>query len=86
MLDQKIGALLVESGPTLEYFTAINWRRSERVTAAVIPVRGNPTIVTPHFEEPSVRETLQVPADVKTWDEHEDPLRCSPASCALRVP
>jgi Xaa-Pro dipeptidase len=74
MLDRKIAALLVESGPTLEYFTAINWRRSERITAAVIRTRGNPTIVTPHFEEPSVRETLQVPSDVKTWDEHEDPF------------
>jgi Xaa-Pro dipeptidase len=74
MLERKMGALLVESGPTLEYFTAVNWHRSERVTAAVIPARGNPTIVTPHFEEPSVRETLQVSAEVKTWDEHEDPF------------
>jgi Xaa-Pro dipeptidase len=74
MLDRKIGALVVESGPTLEYFTAINWWRSERVTAAVIPAHGEPTIVTPHFEEPSIREMLQIPSAVKTWDEHEDPF------------
>ncbi len=30
--QQKIGALLVESGSTLDYFTGIQWRRSERMT------------------------------------------------------
>ena len=74
MVEQKIGALLIESGSTLEYFTGVDWHRSERVTAAVIPSRGTVTIVTPHFEEPSVRESLQVPGELKTWDEHEDPF------------
>jgi Xaa-Pro dipeptidase len=30
--------------------------------------------VTPFFEEPSVRESLAVAADLRTWQEHEDPL------------
>jgi Xaa-Pro dipeptidase len=74
MGEQKIGALLVESGSTLDYFTGVQWRRSERVTAAVIPAEGEVIVVTPHFEEPSVRETLQVGGDVRPWDEHEDPF------------
>lgn len=74
MGEQKIGALIVESGSSLDYFTGIQWRRSERVTCAVIPAEGEVVVITPHFEEPSVRETLQVGGDVRPWDEHEDPF------------
>jgi Xaa-Pro dipeptidase len=74
MRDQGLGAMLVESGSTLEYFTGVNWHRSERTTAAVIPVNGDPILVTPVFEEPSVRETLGVPGDVRAWNEDESPF------------
>jgi Xaa-Pro dipeptidase len=69
-----IGALLVEPGASLVYFTGVHWWRSERLTAAVIPREGDIAIVTPHFEEPSVRESLRVPAEVRVWNEDEDPL------------
>jgi Xaa-Pro dipeptidase len=74
MARQKIGALLVESGSTLEYFTGIRWHRSERTTAALIPANGSIMVVTPAFEEPSVRETLQVEGDVRPWNESENPF------------
>jgi len=69
-----IGALLLEPGASLVYFTGVQWWRSERLTAAVIPREGDVAIVTPHFEEPSVRESLRVPAEVRVWNEDEDPL------------
>jgi Xaa-Pro dipeptidase len=74
MVDAKVGALIVESGSTLDYFTGVQWRRSERTTAAVIPARGEVVLVTPFFEEPSVRETLAIPGDIRTWNEHESPF------------
>ena len=74
MQQQKVAALLVESGSTLDYFTGIRWHRSERTTAALIPARGELIVVTPTFEEPSVRETLQVGGDVRPWNEHESPF------------
>jgi Xaa-Pro dipeptidase len=74
MVDQGIGALIAESGSSLDYFTGIQWWRSERTTAAVIPARGDLVIVTPAFEEPSVRETLAVGGDVRPWNEHENPF------------
>ena len=73
MRAQGIGALIVESGSTLQYFTGIQWWTSERVTAAILPADGEPIIVTPAFEEPSVRETLVIAADVRPWNEDEDP-------------
>ncbi|MBX3595168.1 Xaa-Pro peptidase family protein [Sphingomonas sp.] len=69
-----IGAVLIEPGASLVYFTGVRWWRSERLTAAVIPVEGEPLIVTPFFEEPSVRESLGVPATVRVWQEHESPF------------
>jgi Xaa-Pro dipeptidase len=71
MQQQKIAALLVESGSTLEYFTGVRWFRSERTTAALIPAEGRTVVVTPFFEEPSIRETLKVAAEVRPWKEDE---------------
>ncbi|MEA3008312.1 MAG: Xaa-Pro dipeptidase [Sphingomonadales bacterium] len=76
------GSILVEPGASLDYFTGVQWHRSERLTAALIPVDGDPILFTPFFEEPSVRETLAVPAEVRTWVEDEDPLRL--VAAALR--
>ena len=69
-----IGALLIEPGASMVYFTGVHWWRSERLTAAILPREGDIAIVTPHFEEPSVRESLKVPAEVRVWNEDEDPL------------
>jgi len=70
-----IGAVLVESGPSLDYYTGIQWWRSERLTAVVIPAEGDPIVVTPFFERPSIAEMLQVPAEIRTWNEDENPLK-----------
>ena len=74
MVQRKIGGMLVEPGSSLEYFTGIRWRRSERTTLALIPANGEVVVITPAFEEPSVRETLQVGGEVRPWDEHESPF------------
>jgi len=74
MAQRKIAALLVEPGSSLEYFTGVRWHRSERTTLAIIPSAGEILVVTPAFEEPSVRETLQVGGEVRPWDEHESPF------------
>ena len=75
MRANGIGAVLIEPGASLVYFTGIRWHRSERLTAAVLPADGDACIVTPFFEEPSIRETLDVPGEVRVWQEDEDPLR-----------
>ena len=75
MQQHGIGAVLIESGPSLDYYTGVQWWRSERLTGVVIPAQGDPIIVTPFFEGPSIREMLVVPAEVRTWQEDEEPLR-----------
>jgi len=72
--QNQIAALLVDTGSTLDYFTGVRWHLSERVTAAVIPAFGKAVIVTPFFEQPTIHEMLQVPADIRTWQEDQDPF------------
>jgi len=74
MKTNGIGAILIEPGSSMVYFTGVQWWRSERLTAAILPVEGEPCIVTPFFEEPSVRETLAVPAEIRVWQEDQNPL------------
>jgi Xaa-Pro dipeptidase len=75
MQRNGIGSIVVESGSSLDYLTGVQWHRSERLTAAVIPATGDPIIVTPFFESPSVRQTLAIPAEIRTWNEDEEPLK-----------
>jgi Xaa-Pro dipeptidase len=75
MRTHGIGSVLVESGPSLDYFTGIQWWRSERLTGLVIPADGDPIVVTPFFEQPSIKEMLVVPAEIRTWQEDEEPLK-----------
>ncbi|WP_300379290.1 Xaa-Pro peptidase family protein [Henriciella sp.] len=74
MQEQGISALVIEAGSALVYFTGIRWWRSERFTGVVIPAEGTPVVVTPYFEEPSVRESVKVDVDVHTWHENENPF------------
>lgn len=69
-----IDALLLEAGSALVYFTGVRWWRSERFTGAIIPAKGDFALVTPYFEEPSVRESMSFGDDVRTWHEHENPF------------
>jgi Xaa-Pro dipeptidase len=75
MRERGLGAILIEPGASLTYFTGVRWNRSERLTAAILPARGQAIIVTPFFEGPSVSESLSIPADLRTWQEDEDPLK-----------
>lgn len=69
-----LGGVLIEAGSALTYFTGIKWRRSERFTGAIIPRDGDIAVVTPYFEEPSIREQMAFGDDVRTWHEDEDPF------------
>ncbi len=74
MAQNDIDAILVEPGSAMLYFSGIRWWRSERLTALVIPREGDIAVVTPYFEEPSVRESMTFGDDVRTWHEHENPF------------
>jgi Xaa-Pro dipeptidase len=52
--NPKFEALLIGSGSSLVYFTGIRLWPSERLLAFVIPRTGDPIIVSPAFEGPTL--------------------------------
>ncbi len=74
MQHLNIDALLLEPGSAMAYFTGIQWWRSERLTAVIIPREGEFAVITPFFEESSVRESMTFGDEVLTWNEHESPF------------
>ena len=75
MRANNIGSVLIEAGSSLTYFTGIRWGRSERLVGCVLPIEGGPLVFTSFFENASIRETLAIDADVRVWNEDEDPLK-----------
>jgi len=73
MVEAGIDAIYLDSGTSLLYFTGLRWSRSERMTAAIIPARGEIAYVCPAFEEARLRQSLIIGDDVRTWQEHESP-------------
>jgi Xaa-Pro dipeptidase len=74
MAEHDIDAILIEPGSAMLYFSGVSWWRSERLTAVVIPREGDIGVITPFFEEPSVRESMTFGDDVRAWHEHESPF------------
>jgi Xaa-Pro dipeptidase len=73
MVDNKIGALLLDAGTSLQYFTGISWWPSERTMVAIIPAKGEVTYISPAFEADRLRELIKIGKEVRTWEEHESP-------------
>jgi len=76
--DPAFEAMYVTSGSSLYYFTGFRWGLSERLMAFVLPRQGEPLFVCPAFEGDRLRELAKPPAEIRTWEEDEDP-------CALVV-
>jgi len=78
MREERIGAVMLTGGTSLEYFTNIRWGLSERMLALILPTTGTPFIVCPKFEEERAMEQVRTgPLDkgtkVHTWEEDESP-------------
>ena len=84
MQQNKIDAIVITTGTSLNYFTGLRWGQSERFFCWALPAKGAPFIVCPVFEEGRVRERMEAqPATlpsasttrVYTWNEDEEPYR-----------
>jgi Xaa-Pro dipeptidase len=78
MKANGLDALVLTGGTSMEYFTGIRWGISERLLAAIVPLKGSAFLVTPKFEETRALEQahegpLGTDAQVYAWEEDEDP-------------
>ena len=74
----RLGAICLTGGSSLQYFSGIHWGHSERLFAWVLPREGAAFCVCPAFEEERAREQLaKTPGGsstrVYTWREDQDP-------------
>jgi Xaa-Pro dipeptidase len=75
MIENKLGALLLEPGTSMTYFTGMGWGQSERPFVAVLPAKGELAFVCPGFEEARARERIKLTNDVRVWQEDESPYK-----------
>ncbi len=78
MSENAIDAIVLMEGISLQYFTGIRWWGGERLFAMLLPAKGSPFYVCPAFEEGRAHEQIaSAPdgggADVRTWQEDENP-------------
>lgn len=76
MRENKINAICLTGGTTLDYFGAIRWGASERLFAMVVTAKGDPFFVSPAFEEDRAREQIALGPGGKdprvlVWQEDE---------------
>ena len=75
MQEQKIEALILDAGTSMNYFTGISWWPSERTMVAIIPAQGNVKFICPGFEEERLKELIKIEAEVVAWQEDESPYK-----------
>jgi Xaa-Pro dipeptidase len=75
MGEHGIGALVLEPGAAMHYYTGVEWGLSERPFLAVLPREGELAFVCPAFEEARAGELIRFTKDVRVWQEDESPYR-----------
>jgi Xaa-Pro dipeptidase len=71
---QKVDLLVVEPSTNFQYFSGYNPGRSERLILLMVPAVGAPAVICPSFEVERLKRNGAV-ADVRGWEEQEDPWR-----------
>ncbi|MBK7666815.1 MAG: aminopeptidase P family protein [Sphingobacteriaceae bacterium] len=73
MTENKIDAVFMEGGTSLDYFTGIHWGRSERLFGMLLPKNGAPFFISPKFEETRAQEQTGN-GKLYCWEENESPF------------
>jgi Xaa-Pro dipeptidase len=79
MAANKIDAIMLTAGTSLDYFTGIRWWGGERLFALILPAKGTAFFVCPYFETDRSHEQIAnsplADAEVRYWNEDESPYR-----------
>lgn len=67
------GALYLNAGTNLRYFTGTAWSPSERLVGALLTADGELHYVAPAFERNTLLGFMVLQGELHCWEEHEDP-------------
>ena len=73
MKELGYSAMLIEPGANMTYFTGIEWARSERLFAFILPQSGKPIVIAPAFEQQRAEDQVGGRFDIRVWQENESP-------------
>src|SRR3954466_15323274 len=73
MKQLGFAALLIEPGANMTYFSGIEWGRSERLFALIIPQSGKPVVIAPGFEQQRAEDQVNGRFDIRVWQEDQNP-------------
>ena len=73
MKELGYSAMLIESGANMTYFAGIEWGRSERLFALVVPQSGKPVVVAPAFEQQRAEDQVGGRFESRVWQEDQSP-------------
>ena len=73
MRQLGFAAMLIEPGANMDYFAGIQWGRSERLFAFLLPVTGKPVVIAPGFEQQRAEDQVRGRFDLRVWQEDQNP-------------
>ncbi|MBI2678362.1 MAG: aminopeptidase P family protein [Candidatus Koribacter versatilis] len=78
MRQNKLDAVFLTGGTSLQYFSGISWWLSERLFAMVLPAKGDAFFVCPAFEQDRAQEQIESglgwkEPEMRLWQEDESP-------------
>ena len=73
MRQLGFAAMLIEPGANMDYFAGIQWQRSERLFAFLLPVSGRPIVIAPGFERQRAEDQVNNRYDLRVWQEDQNP-------------
>jgi Xaa-Pro dipeptidase len=79
MAGNRLDAIMLTAGTSLDYFTGIRWWGGERLFALILPAKGAAFFVCPYFETDRSHEQIAksplADAEVRYWNEDDSPYR-----------
>jgi Xaa-Pro aminopeptidase len=73
MKELGYSAMLIEPGPSMVYFSGIDWGRSERLFALILPQTGKGIVISPAFERERAADQVGGRFEIRVWQEDESP-------------
>ncbi len=67
MRANQIGAIVLEGGSSMYYFTGTRWTASDRTFAFVLPEKGEPAWIVPQADQARAQQAIHMGGDVRAW-------------------
>ena len=75
MREQKIGALVLEGGASMFYFTGTRWTATDKTFALVMPAQGDLSWVVPQADAAQAQQAIRMGHDIRPWSDGDDPYK-----------